>query len=238
MRRIFAITSAIMIALILLSPTMGSHVQTGNHSYTLKSARFNYTIGIETLSHEPAVIVTRQPYSLKYEALFQPEAKQIGETAKSSVIGRSTSTDLATLVQIKTPAAPTVDQKFFIQGVVFNDQNGNNKMDNNETGLANWTINLEQPSGNIISKSITNNSGGYDFNKLIPGEYIVVEVQNIRWSITAPLNGKYVVNLTNNMTALNFGNEMMPQQKQNMTVPSNVTSPTNVTSQENVSTLE
>ena len=47
MRWTLAITFAVMFALILLSPTMGYSVQTGNHSYALKSAKLNYTIGIE-----------------------------------------------------------------------------------------------------------------------------------------------------------------------------------------------
>jgi len=56
---------------------------------------------------------------------------------------------------------------------------------------------------------------------LIPGEYVVAETPIIGWSIISPPNGKYAVNLINNLTALNFGNEMMPEQTQNMTVPSN-----------------
>jgi len=140
----------------------------------------------------------------------------------------------AALANGSTPA--TMEREFFIQGMVYIDQNGNFKMDNNETGLANATVNLEQPSGNVISKFTTNNNGGYGFYDLIPGEYVVAETPIIGWSITSPPNGKYVVNLTNNVTALNFGNEMMPKQTQNMTVPSNVTSYSNVTSPENVST--
>jgi hypothetical protein len=99
MRWIFAITFAIMFVLISFSPTMGYSFQPGNHS------RLNYTIGIETPSHEPAVVVTRMPYSLKYEALFQSRSKQIGETIKSNVIGRATSTNILTPVQTNTQAA-------------------------------------------------------------------------------------------------------------------------------------
>jgi hypothetical protein len=209
MRKIFAIAFAVMFTLFLLSPTMGYSVQIGNHSYTLKSARFNYTIGIEIPSHEPLVLANRQPYSLKYEALFQPQAKQTGETAKSVVIGKSTSAYMATPAQTKTPVAPTAQQKFFIQGMVFSDQNGNGKMDDNESGLANWTVNLEQPSENVISKSITNDSGEYSFYNLMAGKYILVLIQNVGWSITAPPNAKYEVNLTNNVTLMNFGNKVI-----------------------------
>jgi len=91
-------TFAIMFALVLLSPTIGYSFQAGNNS-----ARPDYTIGTEMPSHQPAVIVTRVSYSLKYDALFQPEAMQIGKTATSSVIGRSTSANI-TPVQTKTRA--------------------------------------------------------------------------------------------------------------------------------------
>jgi hypothetical protein len=99
MRWIFALAFAIIFVQISFLPTMGYSFQTGSHS------RLNYTIGIETPSREPAVVVTRMPYSLKYEALFQSRAKQIGETIKSNVIGRATSTNILTSVQTNTQAA-------------------------------------------------------------------------------------------------------------------------------------
>jgi hypothetical protein len=95
MRWIFAITFAIMFALILLSPTIGNSFQAGNHS-----ARLTYTIGVEMPSHQLAVVVTRVPYSLKYEDLFQPMAMQIGKTATSSVIGRATSANNFAIWQV------------------------------------------------------------------------------------------------------------------------------------------
>jgi hypothetical protein len=83
-----------MFAVILLSPTLGTSFQAGNHS-----AKSYYSIGVQMLSHQPAVVVTRVPYSLKYDALFQPEATGMAKTATSSVIGRSTSGNV-TLVQM------------------------------------------------------------------------------------------------------------------------------------------
>ena len=108
-------------------------------------------------------------------------------------------------------------------------------MDYNETGLANWTINLEQPAGNVISKAVTDNNGGYGFSGLASGEYAVVENLETGWSLTSPSNGKYAVNLTNNANMLNFGNKIMPTPIQNATAPSNVTSSANVTLAENAS---
>jgi hypothetical protein len=122
-----------------------------------------------------------------------------------------------------------------IQGIVYGDQNGNAKMDSNETGLANWTINLEQPAGKIISKAATDSNGGYDFSGLAPGEYAVAEVLETGWSSTAPPNGKYAVNLTSSTTMLNFGNKIMHTPMQSATAPLNATSPSNVTLAENAS---
>jgi hypothetical protein len=235
MRRVFAITIALMFVAVVLSPTMGYSVQSGNHSYSFKSARVNYTIGIEAPSHQPAVVVTREPYSLKYGALFQPEAKGVGETAKSNVIGLSTPSDVAIQARTNTPAAPSAEPKFSIQGMVYSDQNGNEKMDYNETGLANWVVNLEQPAGNVVSKVVTDRNGRYSFFGLTPGEYAVAEVLEMGWSLTAPPNGKYAINLTNNATMLSFGNEILPPSIQNATASSNATSSSNVTLAENAS---
>jgi hypothetical protein len=106
-----------------------------------------------------------------------------------------------------------------IQGIVYGDQNGNAIMDSNETGLANWTINLEQPPGNVISRATTNTDGRYGFYSLVPGEYAVVENLEMGWNLTTPSDGKYAVNLTSNTTMLNFGNKMMPAPTRNMTSP-------------------
>jgi hypothetical protein len=99
MRWIFAITFGIISALILLPPTMGYSFQVGNHS------GHDYTIGIVTPSHEPAVVVKRVPYSLQYEALFQPRARQIGQTMQSNIIGQGTSAKILTPPQPKTQAS-------------------------------------------------------------------------------------------------------------------------------------
>jgi hypothetical protein len=236
MRRVLVVVIAFIFVVLVLSPTMGYSVQSGNHSYSFKATKVNYTISPQSPSHEPAVVVSSTPYSsVKYGALFQPEATGVGETAKSNVIGLSTPYDTGMQARTNTSAVPNAEPKFSIQGIVYHDQNGNGKMDYNETGLANWTINLEQPAGNIVSKTVTDNNGGYGFVGLAPGGYAVVENLETGWSLTLPSDGKYVVNLTNNANTLNFGNKIMPTTVQNATVPSNVTSTANVTLAENAS---
>ena len=236
MRRVLAVMIALMFAAIVLSPTMGYSVQSGNHSYSFKATRVNYSISPQSPSHEPAVVVSSTPYSsVKYGALYQGEAKGVGETAKSNVIGLSTPYDTGIQAPTNTSAAPESEPKFSIKGIVYHDQNGNGKMDYNETGLANWTVNLEQPAGNVISKAVTDSTGGYSFSSLAPGEFTVVENLETGWLLTSPSDGKYVVNLTSNANMLNFGIMIMPTPIQNATALSNVTSSANVTLAENAS---
>ena len=236
MKSVLAIVLVFLLSALTILPAIGQSNQSTGHSYSIKSERTNYTISITAPSHEPAVVVSSRPYStVKYGALFQPEAIGVGETAKSYVIGLSTPSDTGIQAPTNTSAAPNAEPKFSIEGIVYNDQNGNGKMDYNETGLANWTINLEQPAGNAVSKTLTDNNGGYGFFGLTPGEYAVAEILETGWSLTSPSDGKYAVNLTGNTTMLNFGNEMMPTSVQNETAPSNTTSYANVTLAENAS---
>jgi hypothetical protein len=224
MRRVLAITIALMFVAIVLSPTMGYSVQSGNHSYSIKSTRVNYSVSPQSPSHEPAVVVSSRPYSsLRYGALFQPEATGVGETAKSSVIGLSTPYDKAIQARTNTTAAPKAEPKFSINGTVYGDQNANGKIDNDETGLGNRTVNLEQTPGNVISKAVTGDDGRYGFYSLVPGEYFVVENLEMGWNLTTPSEGKYAVNLTSNATMLDFGNKMTPAPEQNITAPANST---------------
>jgi hypothetical protein len=235
MRKVLPIMVALMFVALMLSPTMGYSVQTGNHSYSIKSTRVNYTINSQSPSHEPAVAASSKLYtSVLHGDLFQPEAIGVGEMAKSKVIAISTPSNTGTKVPTNTSATPTAEPKFSIQGTVYHDQNSNGKMEGNESGLANWTINLEQPAGNVISKAVTDSTGGYGFFGLVPGEYTIIDSLETGWSLTSPSEGKFAVNLAINTTMLNFGNELMPTQIQNATSPSNVSS-ANVTLAENAS---
>jgi hypothetical protein len=226
MRRVLAIAIVLMFAALVLSPTMGYSVQSFNHSYSIKSERVNYTIRPQSPSHEPAVQVTRVPFSLKYIGAVPPQTKPIGTTTEGNTtvpVASDNVTAIASTNAAITPVPVTLPEKLLIQGIVYGDQNGNGEMDSNDTGLANWTIDLEEPAGNVISRAITDNDGRYGFYSLVPGEYTVVENLETGWSLTMPSDGKYAINLTSNATLLNFGNKMMPVPTQNMTAPANIT---------------
>ena len=198
----------------------------------------------------PAVQSTRVPYSFK-EGSAQPystklvgvsavsegiqttkEAATVGETAKTSqTTTTATPVETAAAANVTAPAvenitapanvtAPVVEPKFAIEGIV---------KDDNETGLANWTVNLEQPAGTVIKNATTTNDGKFAFMDLAAGEYTVSEVIQMGWNLVTPVDGKFTVAITNeSMTSLAFINMPVPAPV-NATAPTNATAPVNAT---------
>jgi hypothetical protein len=143
-----------------------------------------------------------------------------------------------------TPANVTVEPvvvapKFTIEGMAFDDENGNGTMDNNETGLADLTVNLEQPAGTVITSANTTMDGKFVFSDLSAGEYVVSEVLKMGYKLVSPADGKFTENIADkNVTGLVFANQAMPVVAGNapvapIVVPSNVTAPSNITAPDN-----
>jgi len=100
---------------------------------------------------------------------------------------------------VEPVAAPVNETKFTIEGMV---------ADINQTGLAGWTMNLEQ-AGTVINNSTTAADGKFAFADLAAGEYTVSEVLTQGWSIISPAEGKSVVTITNaSVTDLVFVNQL------------------------------
>ncbi len=97
-----------------------------------------------------------------------------------------------------------------IAGMKFNDLDGDGVKDANEPGLPGWTINLEQPAGNVIATRTTDGGGEYIFSNLNPGDYVVSEVQDPCWTQTyPPAPGTHTVTIVDiSVTGVNFGNNM------------------------------
>ena len=151
MRWIIAITFAIALALILLSPTTGYSFQAGNNSI-----RPTYTIGIKSPSHDPAVVVNRVPYSLKYEALFQPRTMQIGKTMQSNVIGLATS---ANITPVHAQTYPSIQFPSIGRPITLPPSSKNVvKLTNNMTALNLATKMISQQGRNMTIPSIANSS--------------------------------------------------------------------------------
>lgn len=267
MRKVWAMSIALMIAAIILTPALGYTLQSaGNQSYTASSgARVNYTVGSGTAAHNltmemilakmnipgPAVTGSRSPYSFKPGpavpySMMLPGVTGVREgyqTKKApAVVGKTYTETVAQPAAQETvtqPAAPETvapaipaEPKFTIEGIVYDDAEGNGLMDNNETGMANWTVNLEQPAGTVINTATTDATGKFTFADLAAGEYIVSEVLQMGWNLIAPADGKIPVVITNeSMTTLQFANQMAPPAPAvvPMNETANATAPVNAT---------
>jgi uncharacterized repeat protein (TIGR01451 family) len=93
-----------------------------------------------------------------------------------------------------------------IEGMKWNDANGNGVINPGEAGLSGWTIQLTGP----VNQTTTTGAGGtYRFCGLPPGTYTVAEVLQPLWVQTfPPTPGTHTVTLAANqvVTGRNFGN--------------------------------
>ncbi|VVB72322.1 SdrD B-like domain protein [uncultured archaeon] len=278
MRKVLAITVALMIAAIIFSPALGyTNQSAGNQSYTAESgAKVNYSFSSGVPAHNvtsdmlvnkytlksSGVQSTKVPYSFKeggrvsYSAKvigvdnavaegekIQKEAALLGSVAKNAKAAEAAAAPVTTTEAASTTPAATTEAtnatteaapapKFTIEGIVFNDSDASGAMDNNETGLADWTVNLEQPAGTILKTATTGADGKFSFADLAAGEYTVSEVLQMGWKLISPAEGKTAVTISNeNIANLVFANQIAPVvADENMTAPANATeAPANAT---------
>ncbi len=117
---------------------------------------------------------------------------------------------------VNQPAA-----KGIVSGQVFLDNNGDGKIDGNDSFLDGWTVDLYDSQHNLVASQVTHDanpsdpnepageSGLFVFEGLAGGVYTVTEVAPAGWWITAPNpSGTYSITLPLNGTSsgLNFGN--------------------------------
>jgi hypothetical protein len=263
MKKVLAITVALMIAAIVLTPALGyTNQAAGNQSYTAKSGSLgdysfksagvpahNLTPAMVANKHSfkaPAVQSNRVPYSFKQGSAMPYSMKLNGvdnavamgyQTKKGAALlgsmNKASATITATPAVETTPVetvpvanttvpdvepAPVEQPMFSIDGVVFDDANGNGVMDNNETGMVGWTVNIEQPAGTVINNVTTDNDGKFAFMDLAAGEYIVSEVIQMGWNLISPAEGKFTQNIINeSATNLIFANQVVPAAPANLT---------------------
>jgi uncharacterized repeat protein (TIGR01451 family)/fimbrial isopeptide formation D2 family protein len=110
-------------------------------------------------------------------------------------------TTASAAVKIDCPCNATIN------GLKFDDLNGNGVRDPGEPGLPNWTIKVTDSSGN--TQTITTDSqGNYSITVPAPGTYTVAEVLQSGWTQTAPSSGTYTVTVSPGQVVNNrdFGN--------------------------------
>ncbi len=73
-----------------------------------------------------------------------------------------------------------------VNGSVYNDQDGNGLRGAGEPGLAGWTVDLEDSSGNVLASALTDSNGNYSFTGVGGGTYEVAQVVPTNWVQTQP----------------------------------------------------
>jgi hypothetical protein len=251
MRKILAITVALMIAAIVIMPALGyTNQAAGNQSHSAKSGSpVEYslkTINVPAHNLTPDMVVnkyslksagvasTRMAYSFQRGAVAPYSFKLIGvenavaqgmktvkPTAKLGSMADSISdgtasgpagevaAELAPAAEAAAapaaePAAtpaPEAPATFSIEGMV---------VDNNQTGLADWTVNLTK-DGAVINSVPTAADGKFAFIELAAGEYTVSELLKEGWNVVSPAEGKATAIITDvSVTDLVFVNQLAP----------------------------
>ena len=156
-------------------------------------------VGREVVVPAPSVIVEETPV---VEEVALNETAAINETA---AVNETALTEEAAL---NKTVALNETMVYTIEGVVFEDLNGDGVRDANEDGLANWTVNLEQPEGVLIKSANTTADGKFAFLDQIPGVYTVKEILQPGWTLVAPAKGNLTVEIKNeSVTNLEFANK-------------------------------
>ncbi|MDD1761831.1 MAG: carboxypeptidase regulatory-like domain-containing protein [Methanothrix sp.] len=233
MRKVLAITVALMVAAIVIMPALGyTNQAAGNQSYSVKSGDkpdYSFTTGspahnltADTVTKQysfksTAVTSTRMAYSFKQSGRQDYTFKTLG-VDNAVAEGMKVQKDTALLGSMnkkataepvvaeaepvaEVAAAPAVEPKFSIEGVV---------VDNSQTGLSGWTLNLSK-DGAVVNSVASAADGKFAFADLAAGEYAVSEALADGWSIVSPAEGSAVVTITDaNVTDLVFVNQLVP----------------------------
>ncbi len=289
MRKILAITVALMIAAIVVMPALGyTNQAAGNQSYSVKSGNpVGYsleTINVPAHNLTPDMVAnkysfksagvksTRVAYSFQkgttarysfnlvgvdnavaegmktvkataklgsmtdsindasasapageIEAASAPAAETATTTAPAAeAVASAPATETATTPAPAAEAAPVAaaPTTFSIEGIV---------IDNNQTGLADWTVNLTK-DGAVINSVPTAADGKFAFPELAAGEYTVSEQVMEGWNVISPAEGAATVNITDaSVTDLVFVNQLVPVVVAAPVVAENLTVSTNAT---------
>ncbi len=93
-------------------------------------------------------------------------------------------------------------------GTKYEDRNCNGIRDEGEPGIPDWTIEIHNLENNQTLSTTTDADGNYKFEDLDLAPWYVYEEQMDGWAQTAPVHGRYFVELTEGQTIenLDFGN--------------------------------
>lgn len=133
------------------------------------------------------------------------EDEKFGEAFGQATAAESQARNALRALGVIQPPAPPAPLNGTISGMKFEDANNNSVKDGNETGLANWIIQL---TGQTNATAITDSNGVYSFTNLPAGTYTLSEVLQANWTQTTPANGTYTVEIASGTAATgkDFGN--------------------------------
>ncbi|MEX2187071.1 MAG: SdrD B-like domain-containing protein [Pirellulales bacterium] len=95
-----------------------------------------------------------------------------------------------------------------VSGKKYRDIDGDGVRDDNEPGLAGWTIQILDDQGELVDETETDGDGNYEFTDLDGGTYTIVEVMQNNWVQTAPLGGSHMTTVDGGQSVgdFDFGN--------------------------------
>ncbi|HSX08834.1 MAG TPA: VWA domain-containing protein [Candidatus Saccharimonadales bacterium] len=100
-----------------------------------------------------------------------------------------------------------------VSGSVFNDTNGNGKLDTGEQKLSGWTVQITNQATGATQNIVTDTTGSFIIPQLCNGTYTLKEVIQNGWNETVPVNpNSYTITIStgNAITDKVFGNIIAP----------------------------
>lgn len=91
-----------------------------------------------------------------------------------------------------------------VSGIVYNDSTGSGSQQTGDFGLADWTVQLQNSTGQTIATTNTDANGDFSFNFLAPGTYTVLESLPHGWTQTTAANPAVNVQI-GDVVSVNFG---------------------------------
>ena len=132
-----------------------------------------------------------------------PLAPGASQTLTTSKALSQTISDTATVSAHDDSGRQTTDAVGFtvsvfssarVFGSVYLDSDANGAWDAGEIGFVGWDVQLLDADGNVVAEQLTDTSGAYAFEGLVPGrEYTISVVPQPLWIQTAPLDSTFTI---------------------------------------------
>jgi len=133
----------------------------------------NTPIPVNTSTKTPSPTNTPTATPTSTNTPTSPPTATVTSTPSSTpIISTPTVTLTATPTATSTPTVTPVANN--INGIVFDDENGNDAMDGNESGIADATVYLENIGNRSVAErrvALTNQAGEYQFDSVLNGSY-------------------------------------------------------------------